>query len=439
MTLAQPPLLESSRLDTPIAWRQGQPISRTVFLRHVERTVRHLPPARFILNLCEDRYHFMVAFAAVGVNGQTNLLPSSRASLHLQQLAGAYSNSRQITDRDLVSWLERDATKDTAHSIPSLSSTQVMAIAFTSGSTGDAKPNPKSWGELISGAWQAQQRFGFDPATALVATAPPQHMYGLETSIMTPLVSGVSIDSGRPFFPDDVRAALARVPAPRVLITTPVHLHACVQADLRWPEVRFLISATAPLSPTLATQAEQVFDAPVLEIYGCTEAGSIASRRTLDGDRWRLYRGFQLDDRALSGAHLPEPVLLNDQIEKCSATEFKLLGRCEDVINVAGKRSSLAYLNHQLNEITGVVEGIFVLPDVTGTKVQRLMALVVAPHLGQRQLLTALADRLDPVFLPRPLIKVTALPRNETGKITREAVLTLVTQLHPSAITPHEP
>ena len=89
--------------------------------------------------------------------------------------------------------------------------------------------------------------------------------------------------------------------------------------------------------------------------------------------------------------------------------------------------------------LTGVVEGIFVLPDVTGTKVQRLMALVVAPHLGQRQLLTALADRLDPVFLPRPLIKVTALPRNETGKITREAVLTLVTQLHPSAITPHEP
>lgn len=435
MISAQPPLLGSSGLDTPIAWRQGRPVSRMVFLRHVARVVRHLPSARFILNLCEERYHFMVAFAAVGVNGQTNLLPSSRANLHLQRLAVDYPDSSRITDGDLESWLDRGATEDTAYSIPKVPSEQIMAIAFTSGSTGHAKPHPKSWGELVSGAWQAQQRFGFDQATTLVATVPPQHMYGLETSIMAPLVSGVSVDGARPLFPDDVRAALARAPAPRALITTPVHLRACIQAGLCWPDLRFLISATAPLSPTLAAHAEQTFRAPVLEIYGCTEAGSIASRRTLDGDRWRLYHGFQLRDGVLSGAHLSEPVPLNDWVEKCSETEFKLLGRCEDVINIAGKRSSLAYLNHQLNEIAGVADGIFVLPDVTGIEVQRLMALAIAPSLSERRILAALAERLDPVFLPRPLIKVTALPRNDTGKVTREAVLALIAQLHPSAIT----
>ncbi|MDV7397576.1 AMP-binding protein, partial [Arthrospira platensis SPKY1] len=137
-------------------------------------------------------------------------------------------------------------------------------------------------------------------------------MYGLETSIMTVLASGASMHEGRPFFPDDVRAALAAVPAPRVLVTTPIHLQACVQAELPWPSTAFLISATAPLAPALAAQAEATFGAPVLEIYGFTEAGSIASRRTLDGDRWRLYDGFQLRDGQLSGAHLPEPVSLND-------------------------------------------------------------------------------------------------------------------------------
>jgi acyl-coenzyme A synthetase/AMP-(fatty) acid ligase len=408
------------------------------FLRHVAHVARRMPSARFILNLCEDRYLFMVAFAAVGANGQTNLLPSSRASLPLQRLAEDYPDSGRIVDDDIESWLAPDTMDQAVPAIPELPGEHVMAIAFTSGSTGHAKPNPKRWGELVSGAWQARQRFGFDQATAIVATVPPQHMYGLETSIMAPLASGARVHGGRPFFPDDVRAALAAVPAPRVLVTTPVHLQACVQAGLRWPQPAFLISATAPLSPILAAQAEQVFGAPVLEIYGGTEAGSIASRRTLDGDRWRLYDGFALRDGWLSGAHLPEPVPLNDIVETCGETEFKLLGRQEDLVNIAGKRTSLGYLNHQLNEIEGVVEGVFLLPDETETEVRRLVAVVVAPGLNARQLLAALAQRLDPVFLPRPLVKVDALPRNETGKVTRETLLALVARLHPSAPAVHE-
>ena len=432
------PLLALATPDAPIAWRRHQPVSRAAFLQDVACVARRLPAVRFIFNLCEDRYRFMVAFAAVGVNGQTSLLPSNRARLHLQQLAEAYPDSGRITDGDLDAWLASDTVEQAVPAIPELPGEHLMAIAFTSGSTGHAKPNPKRWRELVSGARQARQRFGFDQTTAIVATVPPQHMYGLETSIMAPLVSGASVHGGRPFFPDDVRVALAMVPAPRVLVTTPFHLQACVQAGLRWPEVSFLISATAPLSPILAAQAEQAFGAPVLEIYGCTEAGSIASRRTLDGDHWRLYDGFQLRDGGLSGAHLPEAVPLNDIVETCGETEFKLFGRQEDVVNIAGKRTSLGYLNHQLNEIEGVMEGVFLLPGETGAEVQRLMAVVVAPGLHKRPLLAALAQRLDPAFLPRPLVKVDALPRNETGKVTRETLLALVARLHPSASIAHE-
>ncbi len=219
--------------------------------------------------------------------------------------------------------------------------------------------------------------------------------------------------------------ALESVPPPRVLVTTPVHLHACVQAELRWPAMAFLISATAPLAATLAERAETTFGAPVLEIYGCTEAGSIASRRTLDGERWQLYEGFSLRDGMLSGAHLPEPVSLSDELELCDEAGFRLLGRLEDLVNIAGKRTSLGYLNHQINQIAGVVEGVFWLPDDTGSEVQRLMAAVVAPDLSERQILVALAERLDPVFLPRPLLKVERLPRNETGKVTRDALRVL--------------
>jgi len=432
------PLLALATLDTPIAWRRGQPISRVAFLHHVIRVTHHLPPARFILNLCEDRYLFLVAFAAVGVNGQTNLLPSSRANLHLRQLAEHYPDSGRITDDDIESWLALEVVAQPVPAVPELPSEHLMAMVFTSGSTGHAKPNPKTWGELVSGASQARRRFGFTAGMTIVATVPPQHMYGLETSIMAALASGASVHGGRPFFPDDVRAALAAVPTPRALATTPVHLQACVQAGLRWPQPAFLISATAPLSPTLAAQAEAAFGAAVLEIYGCTEAGAIASRRTLDGDDWWLYDGFQLRDGWLSGAHLPEPVPLNDIVEVYDETAFKLLGRQEDLVNIAGKRTSLAYLNHQLNAIDGVVEGVFVLPDQAETEVRRLLAVVVAPALSERQVLAALAQRLDPVFLPRPLIKVEALPRNDTGKVTRAALLALLAATRPAARSAHD-
>ena len=424
---AKLPLLSLTAPDSPIACWRDHAISRATFLGDVARIARQLPVARHILNLCEDRYRFLVAFAAVGINHQTNLLPSSRAILHFRQLAEDYPDNQSITDRDIKRWLVPEIADSGALPVPELPADHLMAIAFTSGSTGRAKPNLKRWGELVSGARQARQRFGFSSGLTVVATVPPQHMYGLETSIMAPLLSGVCVHAGRPFFPEDVRTALADTAPPRILVTTPVHLRACVGAQLIWPEIAFLISATAPLSPELAAQAEQVFGAPVLEIYGCTEAGSIASRRIQDSDHWLLYDGFRLDGDYLSGAHLPEPVPLSDVIEIYDENRFYLLGRREGLINLAGKRSSLAYLNYQINQIEGVVEGVFILPDEPATTVQRLAVVVVAPQLSERQLLAALAERLDPVFLPRPLVRVDQLPRNETGKVTREALLALIT------------
>ena len=430
MMSANLPLLSTATaLDSPLVWHNRAPISCAAFLRQVAGIARHLPNTRFIFNLCEDRYRFMAVFAAVGVNGQTNLLPSSRADRHLQQLATAYPDSAAVVDAQVAAWLALEtADDDLPPAIPELPAAQITAIAYTSGSTGQSRPHPKTWGELVNGAQQARQRFGFATGMNIVATVPPQHMYGLETSIMAPLASGISVHAGRPFFPEDVRTALLETPDRRILVTTPVHLRACVNAGLRWPDVTLLISATAPLAPELAAQAEAAFNALVLEIYGCTEAGSIASRRTLDGDHWRLYDGFHLHDGQLSGAHLPEPITLSDRVEECSESEFRLIGRSEDLVNIAGKRSSLAYLNHQINAIAGVTEGVFAIPDDAGTGVERLIALVVAPDLSERQILAALVERLDPVFLPRPLLKVAALPRNETGKIARENLLALVAE-----------
>ena len=78
------------------------------------------------------------------------------------------------------------------------------------------------------------------------------------------------------------------------------------------------------------------------------------------------------------------------------------------------------------------------MPDEAGTEVRRLLAVVVAPDLSEARILAALAERLDPAFLPRPLVKVAALPRNDTGKVTRAALLALIATIRPSTLPAHE-
>ncbi|NIO39629.1 MAG: AMP-binding protein, partial [Burkholderiales bacterium] len=166
----------------------------------------------------------------------------------------------------------------------------IAAIAFTSGSTGDPLPNPKKWGAMAIGGTSEALRFGLveRDSSVIVGTVPPQHMYGLETTLIMPMRSGLIFHHDRPFFPADVRAALASVDADRVLVSTPVHLRALLTSDIDLPRLRMTISATAPLSEEMARQFESRFGVEVQEVYGFTEAGMVATRRTLDGPRWWL-------------------------------------------------------------------------------------------------------------------------------------------------------
>ena len=57
--------------------------------------------------------------------------------------------------------------------------------------------------------------------------------------------------------------------------------------------------------------------------------------------------------------------------------------------------------------------------------VARLSAYVVAPTLTPATILSALRRVLDPAFLPRPIHRVSILPRNELGKISSHALAAL--------------
>jgi acyl-coenzyme A synthetase/AMP-(fatty) acid ligase len=105
------------------------------------------------------------------------------------------------------------------------------------------------------------------------------------------------------------------------------------------------------------------------------------------------------------------------------------------MVNIAGKRGSLADLNHRLNAIPGVVDGVIFMPDENSG---RLAALVVAPDLQPSDILEKLRSGIDPAFLPRPLYKVPMLPRQETGKLARKIVVELFAQTKRSRMLDNE-
>jgi acyl-coenzyme A synthetase/AMP-(fatty) acid ligase len=252
-------------------------------------------------------------------------------------------------------------------------------------------------------------------------------MYGLEMSVLLPLRSRAAICSGQPFFPADIAQALAATPAPRVLVTTPIHLRALLRDGAALPPLQAIVTATAPLEKELAAEAEGHFAAPVIEVFGSTETCVIAHRRTVHDEPWHLYPGVELhpqpDGTLVQAAHFPAPTLLQDIVELLPSRQFVLRGRNSDLLEIAGKRASLGDLNRRLLAIAGVEDGVMFTLDADAGSVCRLAALVVAPALSEAHILAALRAAVDPVFLPRPLRIVSALPRNGTGKLPRDALL----------------
>jgi len=412
----------------------GRCVSVRDFLREVTAVAAQLPAARHAVNLCVDRYRFLVSFCAVAVSGQTNLLPSSRAPQAIADVMRAYPDSYALADAPLESPPARlyrpefgGIVENALFSMPTLAAEHTIAIGFTSGSTGQPKANAKSWGAFCASTALNAALLCGEHAPNVVATVPPQHMYGMELSVLLPLRSAASIHSGQPFFPADIAHALRQVPAPRLLVTTPVHLRALLRESPDLPRLHAIVSATAPLDAELAQAAQARYGTRLIEVFGSTETCVIAWRETAHEQAWRLYPGIELqpqpDGTLVNAPYFAAPTLLQDIVELLPGGAFVLRGRNSDLLEIAGKRASLGDLNKRLLAIAGVQDGVvFPLePDACG--VARLAALVVAPALSETEIQSALRLALDPVFLPRPLKRVAALPRNAAGKLPRDALL----------------
>ena len=438
--------LPAGAADGVIAFDASGAVSRSRFAAQVRALAARLPTAGFAVNLCEDRYRFLVAFCAVASRGQANLLPPTRTRAAIDEVRARHPHSYCIGDGEACG-CEAPPGADAPHflclpaDLPELDGAPLriddaatVAIGFTSGSTGAPVPNAKTLASFRTSTAQNHAALAsLWPAGAapqVVATVPPQHMYGLELSVLLPLLTDAAVHRGRPFFPDDIARALREAAGARLLVTTPVHLRALLRSGVELPPLAGIVTATAPLPQPLAAEAEARYGCELCETFGSTETCVIASRRTARDEAWTPYPRVRLQPRPdgtlVAAAHLAQPVLLADIVELRDDGRFVLRGRQADLLEIAGKRASLADLTRRLQDIPGVRDGVVFQLDDERAGVRRIAAAYVSDRLDEAAVREALRRSVDPVFLPRPLRRVPALPRNETGKLPREALLRLM-------------
>ncbi len=480
------PVFKNCSLSSPIVFFQGRAICLAELLQTVDFLADKIPKHQHLLNLYEERYYFLLGFL-LGLKQQSiSLFPSTVTPHVLTQLRKNYAelivlsefeseyesslgSSQTVDLKELLDKRNLSSEKKLSDQylwsiIPDIEAQRNTVIIFTSGSTGQPKPYIKQWHDLISAAEHLTQDLFSNSSSpiensnniipALLATVPAQHMYGLEASIMVALQNGFLLHSHKPFFPQDITQCLEELTQhahtqnktiETSLITTPLHLKACIKTEVPLPGVKQFISATAPLQPELAQLCEQYYTARVMEIFGCTEVGSMAYRRTIETDQWAVLEDISLNaidehDIQINTTRSIQTFLFNDVINLLNEQHFILKGRKEDLINLAGKRTSLAYLNHHLQSYEELRDGCFYLSsffnkpaiedidkNIVDIKEGQLVAFVVLTNpnniaiIDKKQMTIKirawLKQSIDSIFLPKKIYFVDALPRNATGKL----------------------
>ena len=436
----------------------GGAVGAAVFFAQAARLARALPQGGHVINLCETRHGFMLGFAAALLRGQVSLLPPRRGRADWEVLLQRHRGTYVLSEKPIAganafalgAFLEDRAAG--ALDIPGIDRAAVAAILFTSGSTGEPAAHAKTWGQLCRGAGLLATALGWSgrPAGAVVGSVPLQHMFGLESTVMLPWQAGAAVHAQEPLLAADLETALRECARPVWWMATPLHVRAPLQAGAALPGLQGIVASTMSLPAALAGAAEAAWRVPVIEVYGSTETGALATRRTACELAWTPLPGVALHAQGAAevqrfraeGPHIDTPVVLGDVLELQPDGRFRWLGRSSDLVKVGGKRASLGALNLALTEIPGVADGVISFPPQAGAAedelrpARRLAAFFVSETLEPPQVLAALRARIDPAFLPRPIHRVARLPRNAYGKLTHAALAELFAQCQPAQAIP---
>jgi acyl-coenzyme A synthetase/AMP-(fatty) acid ligase len=183
----------------------------------------------------------------------------------------------------------------------------------------------------------------------------------------------------------------------------------------------------------------------ITEIYGSTETGGIAIRPyEADRDSWEPFACIDwkiVSDRiAVRSAFLSPDLpcdsdgffMTADRVAEDGATRFKILGRADQIVKVAGKRVDLEEVREKIRRLHGVSDAYVVAVPLTSAR-QTQIAALVETDLSIHELRAAIRSMDDRYGRPRKIRIVKAIPVLPNGKLDRQRIDQLLFAPRPSS------
>ena len=172
----------------------------------------------------------------------------------------------------------------------------IAAILYTSGTTGQPKGAMLTHGNLASNGLALHRIWGFRPGDVLLHPLPVFHVHGLFVAVHCAMLNGSSMLYLPKF---DAALVTNHLSQATVMMGVPTFYSRLLEHEAfdrsACENIRLFISGSAPLLPQTWKAFHKQTGHKILERYGMSEAGMIASN-PLDGDRLPGTVGFPLPE-----------------------------------------------------------------------------------------------------------------------------------------------
>jgi acyl-coenzyme A synthetase/AMP-(fatty) acid ligase len=304
---------------------------------------------------------------------------------------------------------------------------------FTGGSTGAPKSWLKTVENLFGEAFYLAEKYQINKDDLLVATLSPYHIYGLLFSVIIPFISSATVLADSPCFPAEIREATREKAT--ILAAVPAHYRVLKGNRTGGEALRLAFSSAGMLDQADNEDFYQQNNVSVVEVYGSTETGGIASRNRSLGEQcfypfatvdWQINQERLLLDSAYisPGAERDENgfFTVGDRIEPGPDNCFFLKGRSDAIAKVGGKRVDLEEVRDKIKSQPGVKDCVVVALTNTGGRENMIVALIEGKTMAANELRKNLSTLLEPYALPRQFKNTDNIPMTANGKYDLAAI-----------------
>lgn len=356
---------------------------------------------------------------------------------------------------DHGSFAELARASESAPAIASVNDETPAALLYTSGTTGRPKGALITHGNLAASARALVKVWRLGRNDVLMHALPAYHAHGLLTAINVMLTAGGAVCFLPRFEATSVLRELQRC---TVMMGVPTHYARLLKepglADAVRKPFRLAISGSAPLPPEVAQEFRKVTGIEIIERYGSTEAAIITAippgtegRRGWVG--WPLpgiaVRAANGDGRFTSCAtgvletrghnvfagywNRPEEqaftedgwFVTGDVAEIDGDGCVRILGRETDVIITGGLNVYPKEVEDALDRCNGVAgSAVFGAPHVDfGEAVTAVVETADPAAFDESACIGYLKTELASFKVPKRILVVDAIPRNDLGKVAK--------------------